>query len=373
MKIIYGFLCLFFLILFHEFGHFIAAKLFGVKVESFSIGFGPVLLHKMHRGTDYRLSLLPFGGYCGMKGEKDFQKSLDAHLDHIEAESDSLYGIHPLRRALIAFAGPFFNLFFTFLAFFLIALIGYTYTSYSSKVIMADELYPETESAAKQAGMQSGDIITKINGKSISNFSEIVMEISSRPDETVILTADRNGTEMTFSVHTQLDKSTGTGKIGIAADVSTAAVYTEKSRSFFPALYRGAAETGNALRITFTGLKTLFMGVDLHETVSGPARIADMLGDVAVQSFSESFRIGTVNLLTVLAYISISLFIMNLLPVPILDGGLILFALIELFSGKKIPPKVLYYIQFVGLALIILLFCIGVSGDFVYFLNNFKQ
>lgn len=373
MKIIYGFLCLFFLILFHEFGHFIAAKLFGVKVECFSIGFGPVLLHKMYRGTDYRLSLLPFGGYCGMKGEKDFQKSLDANLDHIEAEKDSLYGIHPVRRALIAFAGPFFNLFFTFLAFFLIALIGYTYTSYSAKVIMADEIYSETESAAKQAGMQSGDIITGVNGKPVSNFSELVMEISSRPNETVVITADRNGTEMTFSVHTVLDTSTGTGKIGVSADVNTAAVYTEESKRFFPALYQGAVETGNALRITLSGLKTLFMGVDLHEAVSGPARIADMLGDIAVHSFSESFRIGIVNLLTFLAYISISLFIMNLLPVPILDGGLILFALIELITKKKIPPKVLYYIQFIGLALIILLFCIGVSGDFAYFFNRSKR
>ena len=119
MNIVYGFLCLFFLILFHEFGHFLAAKKFGVKVESFSIGFGPVLLHKKYKGTDYRLSLIPLGGYCGMKGEKDFQKSLEAKLDHIEAEEDSLYGIHPVKRAVIAFAGPFFNLFLLSSHFFL--------------------------------------------------------------------------------------------------------------------------------------------------------------------------------------------------------------------------------------------------------------
>ena len=372
MNIVYGFLCLFFLILFHEFGHFLAAKKFGVKVESFSIGFGPVLLHKKYKGTDYRLSLIPLGGYCGMKGEKDFQKSLEAKLDHIEAEEDSLYGIHPVKRAVIAFAGPFFNLFFTFFAFFLIALIGYTYYSYSAKVIMADEVYENVKSAAKQAGMQTGDVITRINGKEILNFSDIVTEISSRPDEYVIIEVNRNDTPLKFTVRTELDKASGTGKIGVTADTATAAQYTVESLSFFPAIWKGITETADALRLTVTGLSTLFKGVDIKETVSGPARIADMLGTTAVQSFSESFITGIINMFSFLAYISISLFIMNLLPVPILDGGLILFALIELVTRKKIPPKVLYYIQFIGLAFLIALFCIGFSGDMAYFFNNFR-
>ena len=109
MKWIYGLLCLFFLILFHEFGHFIAAKIFGVKVEAFSIGFGPVLLHKKIKGTDFRLSLFPLGGYCNMKGEKDFQKALEENKKEISGDFDSLYGIHPVKRAVIGFAGPFFN------------------------------------------------------------------------------------------------------------------------------------------------------------------------------------------------------------------------------------------------------------------------
>ena len=97
MKWLYGILCLFFLILFHEFGHFLAALLFGVKVESFSIGFGPVLLHKNIRGTDFRLSLIPLGGYCGMKGENDFRKALEENRKEINADPDSLFGIHPLK------------------------------------------------------------------------------------------------------------------------------------------------------------------------------------------------------------------------------------------------------------------------------------
>ena len=103
MKWLYGILCLFFLIIFHEFGHFLAAKLFGVKVESFSVGFGPILFHRTVNGTDYRLSLIPLGGYCGMKGEKDFQKAIEEKLNEVQGEPDSLYGIHPLAHFSILF------------------------------------------------------------------------------------------------------------------------------------------------------------------------------------------------------------------------------------------------------------------------------
>ena len=156
------------------------------------------------------------------------------------------------------------------------------------------------------------------------------------------------------------------------AERSRNAVQILQSFFLLRMIWKGITETADALRLTITGLSTLFKGVDLTETVSGPARIADMLGTTAVQSFSESFRTGIINMFSFLAYISISLFIMNLLPVPILDGGLILFALIELVTRKKIPPKVLYYIQFIGLAFLIALFCIGFSGDMAYFFNNFR-
>ena len=141
MKWIIGLILLIFIIIFHELGHFIAAKICGVKVESFSVGFGPVLLHKKFHDTDYRLSLIPLGGYCGMKGEKDFQRAIEENLSEIPADKDSLYGIHPVKRALIGFAGPFFNFIFAFLAYSLISGIGYKFYTYSNKVIMLDEVY----------------------------------------------------------------------------------------------------------------------------------------------------------------------------------------------------------------------------------------
>lgn len=367
MKWLYGLLCLFFLIVFHEFGHFLAAKLFGVKVESFSVGFGPILIHKKIHGTDYRLSLFPLGGYCGMKGEKDFQNAIEAKLPQIEAEKDSLYGIHPLKRALIGFAGPFFNFFFAFIAYSLISGIGYKYYTYSNSILINENI---TSSVAKDAGLESGDIITSINGKVTNDFSDLIQEISVHPDEDLILTVDRNGQNLSFNLHSEMDKATGSGKIGIAADTSKILEKESKKYSFFPALGHGFLESCNSVILTIKSIGLLFKGVDLDNAVSGPARVTEMLGTTVKEGFSAGLKQGLIALLSLMAIISISLFIMNLLPIPILDGGLILIAIIEFVFHKKINPKIQYYIQFIGLAFIALLFIIGLQGDIKYFLNK---
>ena len=367
MKWLYGLLCLFFLILFHEFGHFLAAKLFGVKVESFSIGFGPILIHKKIHGTDYRISLFPLGGYCGMKGEKDFQNAIEAKLPQIEGEKDSLYGIHPLKRALIGFAGPFFNFIFAFIAYSLISGIGYKYYTYSNSIVINENI---TSSVAKDAGLESGDIITSINGKVTNDFSDLIQEISVRPDEDLILTVDRNGQNLSFNLHSEMDKATGSGKIGIAADTSKILEKESKKYSFFPALGHGFLESCNSFILTIKSIGLLFKGVDLDNAVSGPARVTEMLGTTVKEGFSAGLKQGLIALLSLMAIISISLFIMNLLPIPILDGGLILIAIIEFVFHKKINPKIQYYIQFIGLAFIALLFIIGLQGDIKYFLNK---
>ena len=367
MKWLYGLLCLFFLILFHEFGHFLAAKLFGVKVESFSVGFGPILIHKKIHGTDYRISLFPLGGYCGMKGEKDFQNAMEAKLPQIEGEKDSLYGIHPLKRALIGFAGPFFNFFFAFIAYSLISGIGYKYYTYSNSILINENI---TSSVAKDAGLESGDIITSINGKATNDFSDLIQEISVRPDEDLILTVDRNGQNLSFNLHSEMDKATGSGKIGIAADTSKILEKESKKYSFFPALGHGFLESCNSVILTIKSIGLLFKGVDLDNAVSGPARVTEMLGTTVKEGFSAGLKQGLIALLSLMAIISISLFIMNLLPIPILDGGLILIAIIEFVFHKKINPKIQYYIQFIGLAFIALLFIIGLQGDIKYFLNK---
>ena len=372
MKWLYGILCLFFLILFHEFGHFLAAKLFGVKVESFSVGFGPILLHRTIKGTDYRLSLIPLGGYCGMKGENGFREAMEQNLKEVKGEADSLYGVHPMKRAAIGFAGPFFNFIFAIFCFSLINGIGYNYYTYSNKIILADELYENTCTAARDAGLLTGDQIIRINGKEILDFSQIIEEVSVRPAENINVTVLRNNKELSFVVHTQMDKESGTGKIGVAADTESLLMQSTPDYNFFEAIGHGFLDTFEYIGLTFKSIAILFKGVDLKNAVGGPARITEMLGSTAEEGFSESFKVGFISLSQLMAVISISLFIMNLLPIPVLDGGLILVAIIETISRKKVPPKVQYRIQFIGFAFIAILFIIGLIGDITYFISGAK-
>ena len=465
MTVIYGLLGLSVIIFIHELGHFFIARFFGVHVESFSIGMGPVLLHKTVKGTDYRLSLVPFGGYCGMKGEKDFQTAMENKLDRIPAEKDSFYGVHPLKRIAIAFAGPFANVILAVAALSVVAMIGYDYYTSPNKIILASEFYPDSPLSAAEAGLQTGDRIRAINGKRIEYFSDIVEAVSLSARKTLHIEADRNGTAMTFTLVPELDKSTGAGKIGVLswldpviesaaenspafnaglqngdriieadgkavrntvdlyeilknlheADISvergsrvfhahlslasqdeqSAQKSAERKNSgnenlvsgiswqaikvhtktypFFPALLQGAKETFKMVSVTAQSIALLFKGIDLKQAVSGPIGITVLLGETAKEGFSAGFSVGVVTVCNFLAVISISLFLMNLLPVPVLDGGLILVAFIELVRRKSIKPKTLYAIQIAGVCFIVLIFLLGMFADINRIIQRFQD
>lgn len=452
MTIIYGLLGLGFIVFIHELGHFIVAKLCGVTVESFSVGMGPILLHKTIKGTDYRLSLIPLGGYCGMKGQKDFQIALDEKLESIQGEKDSFYGIHPLKRVLIAFAGPFFNFLFASFAFMIISMIGYSYYTSQNKIILANEIYPEMESVASNAGLKTGDKILSINEKETPYFTDIYEAISVSANDNITLKIQRDSEIFDIDVTPSLNKETGAGVLGIVSWTEPLIDFVEKNSpadkaglqsgdlileingtpikntvdynkivpnstnlsmkvlrgkeeilieniipqknleenktsigigfyaekveskkfSFFPAIINGFTEAGKTTALTFKSLALLFQGVDLTKAVSGPLRITVMLGDTAKEGFSAGFSTGIITVFNFLAIISISLFIMNLLPIPILDGGLILFALIEAITKKQISPRIQYYVQFIGIAFILVLFVLAMFGDITYIINLFK-
>ena len=192
------------------------------------------------------------------------------------------------------------------------------------------------------------------------------------PDEYMMVYVNRDGTELAFYVHSDLDKETGTGKIGVAADTSNLLEQSTPDYNFFQAIGHGFLDTFEYIGLTFKSIAILFKGVNLKNAVGGPARITDMLGTTAQEGFSEGFKIGFISLSQLMAVISISLFIMNLLPIPVLDGGLILVAIIETVSRKKVPPKVQYYISFIGFAFIGILFIIGLIGDINYFISGAK-
>ncbi len=444
MTIIYGLLGLSVIIFVHELGHFIAARYCGVEVESFSIGMGPILLHRKIGKTDYRISLIPLGGYCGMKGEKGFQEAIEQKLDSIPAEKDSFYGVSPLRRIIIAFTGPFFNVLFAIISLTIISMIGYNYYTTPSRIILASEVYENVRSVASEAGLQTGDIITSIEGKETKYFSDISEIVTTSPQEELHFTVLRDGEIHQYYITPELDATTGAGRIGIVnwvdttiktvnsqsiaeqaglvsgdiivevegfpvnntmdfikiiqnrdsaqlvfnrgEEMHTTTLNLEKNTdgtvdinslgilwnieevstttySFFPALLEGTKDTIELLGLTIKSITLLFRGVDITQAVSGPIGITMMLGETTKNSFEAGFLIGVVNVLNFLSLISISLFIMNLLPIPILDGGIILFSLIELTRGKAVKPTVLYKVQFIGLGFILFLFAIGFIGD----------
>ncbi len=369
LKIIIGLIGLSFLIFFHETGHFLFARLLGIKVEAFSIGMGPVLLHKNIKGTDYRLSLIPVGGYCSMKGSEDFQEALENGYREIKGDKDSFYGAAPFKRLIVAFAGPFFNLIFTFMAMYIIACVGYTYFAAGRQVKMADEVLEGSKSSAHDAGMQSGDIILKINNKEMNDFYDIASYISIRGKETLLITVSRNNEILEIPVTVDLDKESGSGRIGIYSDPQSVIEREYPSHNFFTAWGEAFKQSADMINTTVKSFSLIFKGIDLTSAFSGPAGISSMIGETTIESFKGGFRTGLVTVLNLLAFISISLFFTNLLPLPLLDGGTILFALIEMLSRRKMPPKVLRNIQYAGIAVIALLFVLAIAGDIQYFIK----
>lgn len=371
MKWLYGIAALGIIVFIHELGHFLAAKLCGVEVLSFSLGYGPKILHKTIHGTDYRLSLFPLGGYCGMKGEDDFRTAIDAGQDAIIKSPGSLYAVHPLLRAVIGAAGPVFNMLFAMAALTTVALVGYTYQSYSPRIKLADEAFEGMHSAARDAGLSSGDIITEIDGKRVVSFADIIQAVSPRPDEVLSVTVDRDGEERTFMVHTDMDKKQGTGKIGVTIFSGEVFSYEMERMKALDALRYGVKEPCVMVVITIKAIGMLiFRKLDVGQAVSGPVRITDMIGTSAEEGFGEGAREGTASVLDLMAVISVSLFVMNLLPIPILDGGLVLFSLIAFCTRREIKPVVQYRAQIVGMVIIGLLFCAGISSDVAYFIGK---
>ncbi len=366
MFIVYGILILSLIVFIHELGHFFAAKMCGVKVEAFSIGMGPVLLHKKIGDVDWRLSLLLFGGYCAMKGEKDYDPEV------IDEEPDSFYGTSPFKRAFIAFCGPFANFIFAVAAFSIISMTGFYYYSSDNtiKLVSDVEEYKEIHSPAKEAGLLTGDKILSVNGTETPDFYALYEQVGSRPDEDITLEIMRENKKFEIILHTDLDKDTGLGKIGIVSNPDTVEFKLAKTYSFFPAIGQGFLQTCNYLGLTVKGISVLFKGVNVTKAVSGPVRITSMLGNAVEDGFSAGFRNGLSNLLQFVGIINISLFFMNLLPIPVLDGGLILIALIEGIFKKRISPKAQNIIQYIGLSIIVFLMVFAISTDIKYLMGN---
>jgi regulator of sigma E protease len=326
------------LIFIHEFGHFLAAKLFGVSVQRFSLGFGPRLLGKKWRETDYRISAFPLGGYVKMLGEAA-DEEVPEGLRHASFSHQPLF-----RRVGIVACGPLFNL---FLAFFVYTI---AFAAFGLPRRTADVGSVSPGSPAAKAGIQAGDKVLAIDGVEVKEWDQLSELIQKAGDRPVAVRLQRGSEVMTFEILPEMSKTrTLLGEeiqrplIGIVASGN---VSVERV-NLLEAVYYGMDQTWQVIKLTFLVLGKLLQGHISPRTLAGPIGIAQMSGQVA--------EAGAAAFLSFLALLSINLGILNLLPIPVLDGGHLLFFLIEAVMGRPLSMRKREMAQQVGLFLLVAL------------------
>lgn len=326
------------LIFVHELGHFLVAKRKGVGVKRFSLGFGPKLVGKKVGETEYLISAVPLGGYVKMVGE--------APGEEVSAEDLPRSFTHQpvARRVAIVAAGPLFNLFFAVLVFTVIFLVGFPVLT--ATVGEVKEGFP-----AHQAGLRSGDTILAIDGQPVARWEDVAVAIRRSTKETITLKIDRAGKPFQVEVSPRLGEvATPFGEkqqakiIGIGPGGQ---VRKERTLNPLLALYRALERTAKLILLIVVGIVKLFQGVVPTSELGGPLLIAQLAG--------ESAKAGLVSLLHFMAFLSINLAILNLLPIPVLDGGHLLFFAVEAIYGRPLSMKKREFAQQVGFFLLLLL------------------
>lgn len=329
------------LIVVHEFGHFIVAKKSGVRVERFSIGFGPPLWRKQWRGTEYRLALVPLGGYVKMYGEQ---------LDE-EAMSDTVGSfLHQSvwRRIPIVAAGPGFNLLF---AIVLIAFIHTMGIPVETSVHLGKIL---DGSAAAQAGLQTDDTVIAVDGKSIERIDEFKAHIVASEGRVLHMQLNRAGQMLTVPLTPRKDMDAQEWRIGV--ELRPGEERRLQRSDPLTALGQGFAWTWRITTLTLTGFGKILSGaIPLKESLAGPLGIAREIGRQADQ--------GWRNVVFFAAGISINLAVLNLLPIPVLDGGHLLFFMFEIVLGKPLSVRAREMAQRAGLLVLAALMLLALSND----------
>lgn len=310
-------------VFFHELGHFWVARRAGVVVDVFSIGFGPVLLKWRDKlGTQWQIAALPLGGFVKMRG--DMNAASQAATGASEWDG-SFAGASVLRRFAIVAAGPIAN--------FLLAIVLFAgvYVGFGKAFIPAEIGEVSADSAAEQAGLRTGDIVLSIDGTSISDFSDMRAVVMQNADKPIILELDRQGQIQTTTITPKPlyveQLGTTIGVLGV-----TSAGGEMRSLGVAESLYYGSVDVGKTTVAMVSGIFQLITGNASMNDLGGPVRIAEFSGDAA--------RNGFLSFVMFTALISINLGLVNLLPIPALDGGHLVMFSIEAVIGRPLPEVV---------------------------------
>ena len=324
-------------IFFHELGHFIAAKRMGVRVEKFSLGFGPEWLGFTKGGTRYGVSLIPIGGYVKMAGEYPGEKR--------KGTPDEFFSQKWWQRILIVASGPAMNFILAIVLFSLMAFfVGIMIPHYESTEI--GSVLPEMP--AGKAGVVKRDKILSIDGREVGNWKEMVEIIHPNRGREIRIKILRGEEEIFLKVTPQYDKARGVGLIGVGP-----AWHTRKY-NFISSLFGGLRQTLFLIVLTLRYLWLMLLGA-VKPAVAGPVGIAQLVAQVA--------RTGMYQLISLIAIISAEIGLFNLFPIPLLDGGHATFYLVEGITGKPLDENKMRIAQAIGAAIIVFLLVLVTYQD----------
>jgi len=327
-----------FLILLHEFGHYAAARLAGVAVLEFSLGVGPKLLTKKFCGTAYSLSLVPIGGYV---------KMLDKEIEEREQPlGKPISAVSPYARIAIAVAGPCANLLFTLFAYLLITTTGIPH-----QTTLIGTVFQNTPAAA--GNIQPGDRILSVGGKPTRYWEDMLAGLASSSGNPTSILVSRKGEGVITKV-TPINLN-GRWLIGVRASGETTKELTPLSETLPKAFNMTATDAKESLE-SFTHL------FSNKGQIGGPIMIA--------QIGAERCRMGAASMLMFMAFLSANLFVLNLFPLPVLDGGSIAFSLWEAIFGKPLPAKLQKIIMSTGSVFVLVFITVIILGDIVKMFNH---
>jgi regulator of sigma E protease len=325
------------LIFVHELGHFLAAKWAGIRVERFSLGFPPRMIGKKIGETDYCISWVPLGGYVKMAGMID--ESMDTKIEGQPWEFMS----KPIwKRSIVIAAGPFMNLFLTL--FFFTALHFHYGIPESAAIV--DQVLPDSPAAA--IGLKSDDRIVAVDGNRVETWEQLTSIIHASPEKEVTIEWERNNERMQASVTPRRDPENKIGLIGISRKTRQLGL----GESFVVS----SAQSWFLTREVFKFVGRLFTGKEsVREGLAGPIQIAKMAGQSARQGLGDLFYFT--------ALISLQLAILNILPIPVLDGGHLLFLGLETVLRRPVSVRARVVVQQIGMALLLVLMVFIIIND----------
>ncbi len=346
-------------VFFHELGHFLVARACGIKVLVFSIGFGPEIVGFYDRyGTRWKISAVPLGGYVKFFGDENAASVPDheAAAAMSEAEKEVSFIHKPVApRAAVVVAGPAANFILA------IAIFAGVFMTVGKQTTSARVDTVQPASAAQAAGFMPGDLVVAIDGTKIDNFSDMQRIVSVSAGETLNIEVERGGVHVTLKATPQLRELKDNfgnkhrlGVLGISRSMAPGDIKTQKMGPV-QAVAEGARETWFVVDRTLSYIGGVFTGREAADQLGGPIRIAQVSGEVA--------SVGFVALIHLTAVLSISIGLLNLFPIPLLDGGHLLFYAIEAIRGRPLSERAQEVGFRIGLAIVVMLMIFATFND----------